>query len=181
MKTKKEKLISGELAVYCNSKKEASAMCKEIGLQTILKHYSKKRCFLAIIGSVANFVENYQFKNTTRASKFLAECEVKPTREIIGYAAPYSMGKRSDGSYHINKGDIINKEIDNIDGVISYVNENISFPCEWVEKDWTPIYKKTEAEEQKEMWRELHHDYCINAYTLDIFGIQQTKFKLVRK
>lgn len=96
-------------------------------------------------------------------------------REILGYAAPMDfpfMGIKK-GAIAYNK--------DSYYHHFPITNGTMAIPTEIAQAFFTPIYAKTEAEEQAEHW-----DYLYEMYQNDDeksflkFLKQQTKFKLVR-
>lgn len=106
---------------------------------------------------------------TMQFAEIITEAQPKQ-REIVGYAAPCDM------PYHsVEKGDIFKKSEM---GAYYYGGKGGVFCVKLVESLFTPIYKKTEADEQDEMWLEFLGDMGEKQLVNHIKT--QTKFKLVR-
>lgn len=98
-------------------------------------------------------------------------------REIIGYEAPidFRNGLIKKGTKSHDKNDLFYQFC--IENSLSEVSVEI----EIVEAYFTPIYKKTEAEEKAEIWYEFCDAWIdSNINSVDEYYKQQTKFKLVR-
>lgn len=135
----KQKVLKGELAIYCNSKTEAEAMCKVEKLPLKGRKYSKIFCFFYMEKDRCLFVsKNYVSNNnipTTTAKKFLASVNDAPQRKIIGYYAPINLYGGS-----VKKGDLLTNTVGNAFS-INNTPARFFFPKEIVET-WQPVFSE---------------------------------------
>lgn len=142
----KEWIIANKIAIQCNNKKEADAVCKIFGIP-ISKYYDTN-CFFGVDLSRRNYC--FYAHNAAisygeiiiQASEVIAKYEAHNPK-IIGYRCPFDMFHQ-ENDFLVNKGDLYVKRHDFLNCYRPEKNQAsdlFAMPDEIV-KTWEPVYEE---------------------------------------